>query len=46
MPFHDMFGNRPLVDDLTLERTDAGSNLSGTQFAVAAPRKPGKKVKK
>jgi hypothetical protein len=40
-----MFGNRPLVDDLTLERTDAGGNLPSTQFAVAASRKPGKKVK-
>jgi hypothetical protein len=46
MPFHDMFGNGPLMDDPTVERIGADRNLSGTQFAVTRPEEARKKVKK
>ena len=39
MPFHDMFGNGPLMDDPTVERIGADGNLSGTQFAVTRPKR-------
>jgi len=46
MPFHDMFGNGPLMNDPTVERIGADRNLSGTQFAVTRPEEARKKVKK
>jgi len=46
MPFHDMFGNGPLMDDPIVERIGADDNLSGTQFAVTRTKRPRKKVKK